>query len=126
MVAPPSTGANTAQQQSQSSTTRSSTRVPNSHPSYASNVPLSGRRSAPLDLSTVERRDQPTAVREPVKRVRPHGLQEAPTFRPTEEDFKEPLEYIRKIAPEGKKYGICKVIPPDSWNPPFAIDTEVW
>jgi [histone H3]-trimethyl-L-lysine4 demethylase len=86
---------------------------------------LSSMRSAPLDLTSVERRGQPTASRESTKRNRPHGLQEAPTYRPSEEDWKDPLEYIRKITPEAKKYGVCKIIPPDSWNPDFAIDTEV-
>lgn len=57
--------------------------------------------------------------------MRPYGLQEAPTFYPTEEEFKDPLEYMSKIAPEGKKYGICRIIPPDNWRPPFAVDTEV-
>lgn len=60
-----------------------------------------------------------------MKRSRPNGLQEAPTYYPTEEDFKDPVSYIRKIAPEGKKFGICRVVPPENWQPSFAIDTEV-
>lgn len=101
------------------------TRSSSTHPSHAHNVPLSVRRSDPLDLSTVERRGQPNAPREPAQRHRPHGLLEAPTFRPTEDEFQDPVEYIRKIAPEGKKYGICRVVPPENWQPTFAIDTEV-
>lgn len=123
MVAPASAGGTSTGGQPPAS--RQPTRSSSTHPSHAHNVPLSARRSAPLDLSTVERRGQPNAPREPAKRVRPHGLQEAPTFRPTEEEFKDPEEYIRRIAPEGKKYGICRIIPPENWQPPFAIDTEV-
>ncbi|KAJ5517810.1 Zinc finger PHD-type [Penicillium expansum] len=100
------------------------TRSSSTHPSHSHNVPLSARRSTPLDLSTVERRGQPNNPREPSKRIRPHGIPEAPTFRPTEEEFKDPVAYIQKIAPEGKKYGICRVIPPEGWQPTFAIDTE--
>ncbi|KAJ6155445.1 hypothetical protein N7470_006011 [Penicillium chermesinum] len=121
MVAPASTGpAPMAAQSMGHQPARSSS----THPSHSHNVPLSARRSAPLDLSTVERRGQPNAPREPSTRVRPHGLPEAPTFRPTEEEFKDPVAYMQKIAPEGKKYGICRVIPPENWQPPFAIDTE--
>jgi len=89
-------------------------------------IPLSSMTSPALDLSSVERRDQPTASRDTVKRKnRPHGLQEAPTYYPTDEEWKEPMDYMRKITPEAKKYGICKIVPPESWNPPFAIDTQV-
>ncbi|KAJ5723654.1 hypothetical protein N7488_001689 [Penicillium malachiteum] len=122
MVAPASTGANSMA--TQSSMGRQPTRSSSTHPSHSHNVPLSARRSAPLDLSTVERRGQSNSPREPSKRIRPHGIPEAPTFRPTEEEFKDPVAYIQKIAPEGKKYGICRVIPPENWQPPFAIDTE--
>jgi len=87
---------------------------------------LSSMRSAPLDLSTVERRGQPTEFPEPVvKKNRPWGLEEAPTYFPTQEDWRDPGEYLRKISPEARRYGICKIVPPSSWNPDFAIDTEV-
>ncbi|XP_074605334.1 lysine-specific demethylase 5-like isoform X2 [Brevipalpus obovatus] len=50
---------------------------------------------------------------------------EAPVFRPNDEDFmKGPLEYIRKIRPFAEKHGICRIIPPPSFQPPFAVDVE--
>ena len=88
-------------------------------------IPLSARRAEPLDLSTVERRGQPNAPVERPKKDRVFGIPEAPTYYPTHEEFRDPMEYMRKIAPEGSKYGIVKVVPPEGWNPTFAINTEV-
>lgn len=93
------------------------------HP--ATQTPLSAMRSAPLDITTVERRGRLSAAYPPPKKNRPHGLQDAPTYRPTEDEWRDPMDYMRKISPEAKEYGICKIIPPDTWNPEFAIDTEV-
>lgn len=77
-----------------------------------------------MDLSTVERRSRQSDTLPP-KKERLHGLEEAPTFRPTLEEWKDPFKYIESIREEGSKYGIIKIIPPESWNPEFAIDTTV-
>lgn len=81
-------------------------------------------KSLPLDLSTVETKhtyDQ----KETAESDRLFGLQTAPTYKPSLSEFADPLKYIEKIAPHAKKYGICKIVPPDGWQPKFAIDTEV-
>ncbi|XP_065358333.1 lysine-specific demethylase 5 [Calliphora vicina] len=49
---------------------------------------------------------------------------ECPVFRPTPEEFKNPLAYISKIRPIAEKCGIAKILPPDSWSPPFAVDVD--
>ena len=86
--------------------------------------PYSARRAPPLDLRSVERKGHPSSRDPPVRR-RPYDLLEAPTYRPTEAEFRDPMEYIRSISEKASRYGICKIIPPDGWKPDFAIDTEV-
>ena len=47
---------------------------------------------------------------------------EAPIFRPSPEEFEHPLRYIASIRPTAEAYGICKVIPPAGWKPPYVLD----
>ncbi|KAH8263513.1 hypothetical protein KR044_010040 [Drosophila immigrans] len=49
---------------------------------------------------------------------------ECPVFRPTAEEFKNPLAYISKIRSIAEKCGIAKILPPDKWSPPFAVDVD--
>uniref|UniRef100_A0A1J3JLF7 Lysine-specific demethylase n=1 Tax=Noccaea caerulescens TaxID=107243 RepID=A0A1J3JLF7_NOCCA len=39
-------------------------------------------------------------------------LPECPVYRPSKDEFEDPLTYLQKIFPEASKYGICKIISP--------------
>lgn len=123
MVAPPSTGG--VAPATAAAKPSPATRMNGVGPNIATPAfPYSARHAQALDMRTVERKGDP-ASRDPPARSRQYGLLEAPTYRPTEAEFRDPMEYIRSIAPGASKFGICKIIPPDSWNPDFAVDTEV-
>lgn len=32
------------------------------------------------------------------------------------------MQYISSIRPQAEIYGICKIIPPEGWSPPLALD----
>eukprot|EP00775_Hariotina_reticulata_P011303 gene11303-11453_t len=66
-------------------------------------------------------------IHRPMARWQPDGGQpqidvpEAPTFKPTPEEFADPYEYVMSVYQEAGKYGIVKVVPPKGWAPPFAL-----
>ncbi|KAK4281297.1 hypothetical protein QN277_012813 [Acacia crassicarpa] len=54
-------------------------------------------------------------------------LDEAQIFRPTEEEFKDTLEYIASIRSKAEPYGICRIIPPPTWQPQCLLkEKDIW
>ncbi|XP_067135664.1 uncharacterized protein [Centruroides vittatus] len=49
----------------------------------------------------------------------------APVFYPSQEDFLDPLEYIKKIQPEAEKFGICKIVPPAQFKPECKVNDDM-
>lgn len=83
------------------------------------------QRSPPLDFSTIRTHTPRHPNPPPRSKPRLFELENAPVYHPSVEEFANPMEYIDKIAPEAREYGICKIVPPEGWRPPFALDTEV-
>ncbi|GJJ76629.1 [histone H3]-trimethyl-L-lysine4 demethylase [Entomortierella parvispora] len=83
------------------------------------------QRGPALDMNTVRTTAPPeNKPANPPSRI--FGLPDAPCFYPTAEEFNDPLKYIETIRPEAELAGICKIIPPEGWKPPFALDTETF
>lgn len=54
-------------------------------------------------------------------------LEKVPVFHPTEEEFKDTLKYIVSIHSKAEPYGICRIIPPPSWQPPCLLKQKsIW
>ncbi|EGZ26944.1 hypothetical protein PHYSODRAFT_397432, partial [Phytophthora sojae] len=58
------------------------------------------------------------------KMVQTTALPQGAVFYPTLEQFADPIKYIASIEREAAKTGICKIVPPQGWRPPFAIEFE--
>ncbi|CAD7698303.1 unnamed protein product [Ostreobium quekettii] len=49
---------------------------------------------------------------------------EAPVFRPTEQEFADPLAFIAGVREAAEPCGICRIVPPPGWKPPFCLDPK--
>lgn len=50
-------------------------------------------------------------------------VKEMKVFKPSEVEFSDPLRYIENLYKQGIwKYGCIKIIPPDTFNPPFSFN----
>ncbi|KAK4058769.1 hypothetical protein OIO90_000215 [Microbotryomycetes sp. JL221] len=90
---------------------------------------MAATKAPPLDFATLRTSTPRFPNPLPRPRFRPSrifGLQQAPTYHPTVEQFANPMTYIESIAPQAKEFGICKVVPPEGWRPPFALNTETF
>ncbi|GKU86281.1 hypothetical protein SLEP1_g826 [Rubroshorea leprosula] len=56
-----------------------------------------------------------------------YNLEEVPIFYPTKEEFADTLKYIESIRLRAEPYGICRIVPPPSWQPQCLIkESNVW
>lgn len=55
----------------------------------------------------------------------PPQMVEAPIFRPTEKEFADPIDFIQRIMPLAARFGLCKIIPPNSFKPECKISDEM-
>ncbi|KAJ0259773.1 JmjC domain-containing protein [Hirschfeldia incana] len=63
---------------------------------------------------------------DPAKARRP-DIEEAPVFHPTPKEFEDTLAYIAKIRPLAEPFGICRIVPPVNWSPPFRLKEKcIW
>lgn len=62
----------------------------------------------------------------PEEACRP-DLVAVPVFYPSEEEFKDTLNYIASIRDQAEKYGICRIVPPSTWKPPCPLkEKKTW
>lgn len=48
----------------------------------------------------------------------------APVYRPSVEEFADPIAYIESIRAEAAQYGMCQIVPPDAWKPTCHINMD--
>ena len=99
-------------------------------PSPAPAVPEAGGGASSKDTSLAGGKRRPMCLMGTVHtghrfpRLGQHAqMMEAPTFRPTEAEFKDPLKYIQKIRSYAEQFGMCRIIPRAASSPSATLMT---
>ena len=53
-------------------------------------------------------------------------IQDAPVFRPSAEEWRDPMAYINSIADKAEAYGMCKVVPQKGWRVSGCFSMVQW
>jgi protein Jumonji len=101
--------------------------------STAAAGPTLSRMNSTSSLSSVKQQQKykneaainPNNITAFPRRDDPAQMVEAPIFRPTDKEFQDPIEYFERIAPVAARFGICKIIPPDSFKPECKVSDEM-
>ncbi|OMP03056.1 hypothetical protein CCACVL1_02583 [Corchorus capsularis] len=85
----------------------------------------SAKEFQPEQPDKIEALKQATEKQCPADAVR--GLEDVPAFHPSEEEFSDILKYIESIRLKAESYGVCRIIPPASWQPPCLVkEKHMW
>ncbi|XP_009141408.2 lysine-specific demethylase JMJ15 [Brassica rapa] len=85
-----------------------------------------GKEETNVGPSNTPRHPEVLARWDPAKARRP-DIAEAPVFYPSLEEFEDTVAYIEKIRPLAEPYGICRIVPPLKWSPPFRLrEKSIW
>ncbi|XP_071251988.1 protein Jumonji isoform X3 [Salvelinus alpinus] len=55
----------------------------------------------------------------------PLSLTEVPVFRPSLEEFHDPLVYVEAMRGQAESYGLCRVAPPQDWRPECKLKEDM-
>ena len=51
----------------------------------------------------------------------PAVLVEVPVYHPTEQEFTNPMLYLQTVASSSRSFGMCKIVPPDSFKAKICL-----
>ncbi|KAJ8938788.1 hypothetical protein NQ318_010316 [Aromia moschata] len=99
-------------------------------------IPSSPSASSSSSAKLYKRQTQKQKIRPPEsvtpiyvsdfpKKSEPAKLVEAPVFHPTDQEFQDPLEYIERIRHKAEQFGICRIVPPNSFKPECKVTDDM-